>query len=188
MEIEWKPEKLSGFTNTQAQISLWGYREGREEYPHLTYIDTLVDSVDLSKGKTIIDLTQFHTRNNPDTYDIPFGFIQMNLTNPKVLGNFHTSTAIWSRAMPLAWYFKQQWERQYGQGEKWKRHFCQKWFERESYSDYFATTVFRCPCTKAQAELDRGRFSPDLECNVIDRKCHTFHRGALHCVKSGRPS
>ncbi|KAK4336770.1 hypothetical protein RND71_043857 [Anisodus tanguticus] len=58
----------------------------------------------------------------------------------------------------------------------------------EEKGDRFATTLFQCPCTKEQALLDRGRFSPDLECNIIDRKCDTFHRGAQHCVRSARPS
>lgn len=188
MEIQWRPEKLSWNPNLQAQISVWGYREKDDVYPSLTYIDTLVDSVPLNQAKMTIDLTQYRTRVNLETSDILFGFIQLNLTQPKALGEFVNSPAIWSRAMPLSWYFKHQWEREYGTEGKWKSHFCQRWFERESYSDYFATTVFRCPCHKDQAELDRGRFSPDFECNVIDRKCDTFHRGALHCIKTGRPS
>lgn len=188
MELKWKSEKLSWDLRQQAQISLWGYRESNDVYPQLTYIDTLVDGVTLSQAKLTIDVTQFRGRTNLDTSDILFGFIMMNLTNPKVLGDFVKSPAIWSRPMPLAWYFKSQWEREYGVDGKWKRYFCQNWFTRESYSDYFATTLFRCPCHLSQAQLDLGRFSPDLECNVVDRKCETFHNGALHCVKSGRPS
>lgn len=188
MELKWKPEKLAWNFGLSAQISLWGYRESNDVYPQLTYIDTLVDSVPLSQAKMTLDLTQFRTRNNIDTTDILFGFISMNLTNPKALGDFVRSPTIWSRPMPLAWYFKTQWEREYGTNNRWKQYFCQNWFTRESYSDYFATTLFRCPCHLNQAYLDVGRFSPDLECNVIDRKCETFHNGALHCVRTGRPS
>lgn len=191
MEIKWKPEKL--FTNYKqvplsAQLSLWGYKESNDVYPTLTYIDTLVDSVPLQQSKMTLDVTQFRSRVNLATSDILFGFIALNLTNYKSIGDYVRSPTIWSRPMPLAWYFKKQWEREYGEDGKWKRYFCQNWFQRESFSDYFATTVFRCPCTYSQALLDLGRFSPDLECNVIDRKCETFHNGALHCVKTGRPS
>lgn len=188
IEIKWKPEKLSWNSNAQAQLSLWGYRESTNVYPSLTFIDTLIDSVPLSQAKLTLDVQQFRSRYNPSTNDITFGFLALNLTDPSILGNFRKSPVIWSRAMPLAWYFKRQWEKQYGSNGRWKRNMCQKWFDRESVLDYFAISVFRCPCTKAQAELDRGHFSPDLQCNVIDRKCDTFHRGALHCVKTGRPS
>jgi hypothetical protein len=172
-------------------MSLWGYRETGDVYPSLTYIDTLADPGFLRLGqiKTIIDPSLFRDRRNVNNTDLIFGFIAINLTDPTILGkDIKQSPIIWSRPMPLAWYFKRQWEREYGANGRWKEHFCHNWFQRESYNDRFATTVFRCPCTLQQAQLDRGRFSPDLECNVVDRKCDTFHRGAQHCVKTGRPS
>ncbi|KAF7495260.1 Protein mesh [Sarcoptes scabiei] len=187
IEIKWKPEKLSWESSTQVQLSLWGYRETSKVYPSLTFIDILEESLQ-NDGHHTLDVTKFRSRFNTQTSDILFGFMALNLTSVGRLGNFRTSPIIWSRAMPLAWYFRKQWEKEYGDNGKWKSYLCNKWFERESFSDYFATTVFRCPCTKTQALLDRGRFSPDLQCNEIDKKCDTFHRGALHCVKTGRPS
>ena len=191
LEMKWKPHKLAWDENARVTVSLWGYRETGDLYPHLTYIDTLADpgSIRLGQVKAIIDPSTFKDRRNWGLTDMIFGFIAINLTDPTILGkDLRESPVIWSRSMPLAWYFKPQWEREYGSNGRWKEHFCHDWFQRESYADRFATTVFRCPCTLKQAELDRGRFSPDLECNVIDRKCDTFHRGAQHCVKTGRPS
>jgi hypothetical protein len=172
-------------------MSLWGYRETGDVYPSLTYIDTLADPGSLRLGQiyTTIDLSLFRDRKNDGTTDLIFGFIAINLTDSTILGkDIKQSPIIWSRPMPLAWYFKKQWERKYGYNGKWKEKFCYDWSQHESHNDRFATTVFRCPCTLQQAQLDRGRFSPDLECNVVDRKCDTFHRGAQHCVKTGRPS
>jgi hypothetical protein len=191
LEIKWKPHKLAWDDNTRITMSLWGYRETGDVYPSLTYIDTLADpgSLRLGQIKATIDPSLFRDRKNYDTTDLIFGFIAINLTDSTILGkDIKQSPIIWSRPMPLAWYFKRQWEREYGGNGRWKEHFCHNWFQRESYNDRFATTVFRCPCTLQQAQLDRGRFSPDLECNVVDRKCDTFHRGAQHCVKTGRPS
>lgn len=172
------------------QLSLWGYRESDKVYPSLTYIDLLVDGINIMDAKYVLDVQQFRTRYNPSVSDITFGFLALNITNPdQVFGlDLRKSPIIWSRAMPLAWYFKKQWEKEFGSNGKWKTYMCNKWFDRETFLDYFATTVFRCPCTMTQAQIDRGHFSPDLQCNVIDRKCDTFHRGALHCVKTGRPS
>ncbi|KAH7644783.1 protein mesh [Dermatophagoides farinae] len=190
IEIKWKSERLTLDPRAIGQLSLWGYRETEKVYPSLTYIDLLVDGINLQDAKYVLDVQQFRTRYNPSVSDITFGFLALNITNPdQVFGlDLRKSPIIWSRAMPLAWYFKKQWEKEFGSNGKWKTYMCNKWFDRETYLDYFATTVFRCPCTMRQAQLDRGHFSPDLQCNVIDRKCDTFHRGALHCVKTGRPS
>ncbi|CAG2178697.1 unnamed protein product, partial [Oppiella nova] len=188
LDIKWnmKWHKLGWDENARVTLSLWGYRETGGVYPHLTYIDTLGDpgSLRLGQLRTSIDPNLYRDRNYT-TSDITFGFIAINLTDPTILGkDMKHSPTIWSRPMPLAWYFKTQWEREYGNNGRWKEHFCHDWFQQESY----VQEVSRCPCTLQQAELDRGRFSPDLECNVIDRKCDTFHRGAQHCLRTGRPS
>ena len=191
LEIRWKPYKLAMNDSIPITLSLWGYKETADRYPHLTYIDTLAvpGSLRLGQIKTTIDPKLFKNRRNTGATDLTFGFIAINLTDPTVLGkDVSHSPVIWSRAMPLAWYFKPQWEREHGKNGLWKDYFCQDWSKEESSNDSFATKVSTCPCTLQQAALDRGRFLPDHECNVIDRKCDTFHRGALQCVITGRPS
>lgn len=188
LELKWRPQKLSWRNDTSVTISLWGYRETMNVYPQLTYITTLVPSVRLGQSGFRLDLSTFRDRDDQEHQDILFGFIAVNLTNPAVaLGrNMRHSPVIWSRPMPLAWYFKPQWIRNIGY--HYKDYFCDNWFERESFADRFAATVWRCPCTLKQVQIDKGRFSPDLQCNIIDRRCDTFHRDALHCVQTGRPS
>lgn len=186
LELKWRPQKLSWRNDTAVTISLWGYRESMNVYPSLTYINTLA-TARLGQSQYTLDLSQFRDRDDYDMQDILFGFIAVNLTNPTVLGrNMRQSPIIWSRPMPLSWYFRPQWLRYIG--PDYKDHFCEAWHERESFADRFAATVWRCPCTLQQVHIDRGRFSPDLQCNIIDRRCDTFHREALHCVNTGRPS
>lgn len=188
--IRWKGERLAWSNEAAVTVSLWGYREGTNDlYPALTYIDLLEESR-LGQQRLELLTERYLDRYNPGLHNILFGFIAINLTNPSsILGKQITqSPVIWSRAMPLAWYFKRQWERQYGLKGRWKTHLCNEWADREQYGDQFATTVHRCPCTREQAVLDRGRFSPDIECNIQDRKCEIFHKGAQHCVTTGRPS
>lgn len=84
------------------------------------------------------------------------------------------------------WLLRKHWQVEFGR--RWQTNFCQKWYEREDQNEYFATTLFRCPCTLAQAELDKGRFAPDERCNVVDKKCDSRHVGAQHCIRSARPS
>ncbi|XP_074605108.1 sushi domain containing 2 mesh isoform X2 [Brevipalpus obovatus] len=189
--IRWKGERLAWVPDASVAISLWGYREGvNDMYPSLTYIDVLEEGVRLGQERVELQTEKYRDRFNPGLHDILFGFIAINLTNPSAtLGDQITrSPIIWSRAMPLAWYFRRQWEREYGAHGRWKSHLCHEWADREKYGDQFATTVHRCPCTREQAILDRGRFSPDLECNIQDRQCEVFHKGAQHCVTTGRPS
>jgi sushi domain-containing protein 2 len=88
--------------------------------------------------------------------------------------------------MKTAWFLRKHWIREYGQN--WNRRFCMDWFDREMQEDRFAITVFRCPCTITQSELDRGRFAQDMQCNIIEKKCESLHHGAQHCVRTGRPS
>lgn len=187
LELKWRPQKLSWTNDTSITISLWGYRETMNVYPSLTYISTLVPSVRLGQGQYRMDLSQFRDRDDYEHRDILFGFIAVNLTNPRVLDpRMRQSPVIWSRPMPLSWYFRPQWIRNVGYS--YKDYFCKAWYDRESAADRFAATVWRCPCTLKQVNVDRGRFSPDLQCNTIDRRCDTFHREALHCVNTGRPS
>ncbi|XP_053209715.1 protein mesh-like [Panonychus citri] len=189
LTIKWKPERLAWLPDAPVSISLWGYRESSDLYPKLTFIDTLEEGVRLGAQQADLLTERYRDRVNHGATDLLFGFIAINLTNPTILGKQITqSPMIWSRAMPLAWYFRRQWEREYGLNGRWKNYLCNDWYEKEKYGDAFATTVFRCPCTRLQADLDRGRFSPDLECNIQDRKCEIFHKGAQHCVVTGRPS
>ena len=187
LPFKWQPTRLAWDMNAPVTISLWGYRESTDLYPSLTYIDVLAEGVRLGQREYELALDTFKDRYNNGLTDITFGYIAINLTNPRIFGDkVKTSPVIWSRTMPLAWYFKPQWDRIYKY--KWKEEMCSTWFDRESWADRFATTNFKCPCTRQQALLDKGRFSPDLECNIVDRKCDTFHRGALACFRSGRPS
>ncbi|XP_035228405.1 protein mesh-like [Stegodyphus dumicola] len=186
--VKWKHEKLTMDERAPVTIALWGYRESNENYPRLTYIDLLTEDTVISGARQYsLDLDVYKNRWNWDKLDIYFGFIAINLTEPEILRDgSRQSPVLWSGPLPLAWYFRHQWHRKYG--KNWKKEICEDWYFREKYSDRFAITLFRCPCTVAQAKLDRGRFAPDLQCNEIDRKCETFHKSAYHCVRSGRPA
>lgn len=186
LELKWHPQKLSWVNDTSVTVSLWGYRESMNVYPQLTYITTLAVAR-LGQGAYRLDTNQFRDRDDRENTDFLFGFIAVNVTNPRqIVPNMRQSPIIWSRPMPLAWYFRPQWIRQIGYD--YKDYFCRNWYEREVSADRFAATVWRCPCTLQQVNIDRGRFSPDLQCNIIDRRCDTFHKEALHCVNTGRPS
>ncbi|XP_022648361.1 protein mesh-like isoform X1 [Varroa destructor] len=188
MRLQWKYDKLTSFLddNREVGIHLWGFKDN-QEYPSLTYI-TQLSTATVMDREINLNLARYANANDREKLGLQFGFISVNITNPN-LANLVTdekSPMIWSRPMPLAWYFWPQWEYQFG--KYWKDSFCNDWFEHEREGDKFAITLWRCPCTLRQSDLDRGRFAPDTLCNTYSRKCDPFYKTAFQCIKSGRPS
>lgn len=171
------------------RISLWGYRE-RTIKPEFIYIDQLVTLQ--NAGEYTISPGEYANRDNTPLQDLQFGFIQINLTDsiPIGDGNIGNSKAItpviWSRPIPLGWYFNPQWERQYG--KKWPVALCDNWLKNDRYLKNFAHVLPQCPCTLQHALNDKGRYLPDFNCDKdANPKCQ-YHKGALHCVKTGSPT
>ncbi|XP_076359572.1 sushi domain containing 2 mesh [Tachypleus tridentatus] len=189
LTLNWESTKLSWQTKASVALHLWGFEE-KDQEPSLTYISELNDGETIlnDQGKRYnMDVSKFKDRRDYGKLSYSFGLISVNLTDATFMDRkFRSSPVLWSNPIPLAWYFYHQWRREWG--NEWKNYMCEQWYLNEKYSDRFATTNFRCPCTLTQAELDRGRFSPDTQCNVINKNCEVFFKGAHHCVRSGRPS
>jgi hypothetical protein len=92
---------------------------------------------------------------------------------------------LWSKPIPLAWYFNGQWERKYG--SQWSREMCNEWITDDRYLKNFAAEIPQCPCTLAHALADKGRFLHDYDCDKDSNPSCFYHRGAVHCVRSGAP-
>ncbi|KAH9406628.1 hypothetical protein TYRP_013610, partial [Tyrophagus putrescentiae] len=178
LTIKWKNDKMGKETD-RVTISVWGYQELDDTlYPVMIWLVDLVEGIP-NNGEHRLDLNslpwiQLHR------YDYHFGFIGVNKTKEELTATF------WSNPIPLGWLLRKHWRLEFG--KRWQYNFCAKWYDREDQNEYFATTLFRCPCTLAQAELDKGKFAPDERCNVVDKKCDSRHHGAQHCVRSARPS
>lgn len=130
-----------------------------------------------------INPKNYRTRNNSLNNDMQFGFIQINLTN--ALNDFKITPVIWSRPIPLAWFFGPQWEKI---NKKWPEDFCNKWLMKEDRLKKFTDKLFKCPCTLEQAIYDKGRFLPDNECDKDFNPGCMYNKGAVHCVRSARPN
>lgn len=92
---------------------------------------------------------------------------------------------LWSKPIPLGWYFGPQWERIYG--NKWPHRLCDKWIMHDRYLKNFAAEVSLCPCTLEHALNDKGRFLPDFDCDKDSNPDCFYNKGAVHCVKTGVP-
>ncbi|KAL3209669.1 hypothetical protein MRX96_038092 [Rhipicephalus microplus] len=133
MRIKWNPNKLVNNNNTNVQLHLWGYNDDLE-YPQLTYIDTLASGMRNGEMRYTLNMEMYRERYNWDKLHFKFGFLSINLTDGSAIAkDYKNSPTIWSRPMPLAWYFAHQWDRAYG--SNWKDRFCNEWFERESNAD-----------------------------------------------------
>ncbi|XP_063911359.1 protein mesh isoform X1 [Zophobas morio] len=188
--MTWEKQNLTMNENAALRISLWGYRETQNR-PEFLYITDLASNVQNTGAYKIIP-SQYRNRNNDFLIDMQFGFIQINLTESIPVENKYGQTEVkitplvWSRPIPLAWYFGAQWERKWG--TNWAKQLCDVWLTDDRYLKNFASELPQCPCTLEQALADRGRFMPDFDCDKdANPKCY-FHRQAVHCVKTGSPS
>ncbi|XP_036324062.1 protein mesh isoform X2 [Rhagoletis pomonella] len=182
IQISWDPYNLTSNGNANIMISLWGYREVTI-YPQLEYIDVIEAGL-TNTGSYVIYPNNYINRNNYNN-DLQFGFLQINLTNPQQYSGLKISPTLWSRPIPLGWYFNKQWERKHGL--RWPQALCDNWMRNDRYLRTFTGDLPLCPCTLEQAVYDKGRYRPDKECDKDSNPTCLQHKNAIHCVVSGTP-
>jgi hypothetical protein len=101
------------------------------------------------------------------------------------LFSLNTCRVLWSKPIPLAWYFNPQWERIYG--SRWSEQMCNEWITDDRYLENFTAELPPCPYTLDRAVSDKGRFLPDFDCDKDANPSCLYHSGAVHCVRSGLP-
>lgn len=190
IKITWVHRNLTTNENAPVRISLWGYRE-RTTTPEFFYIDSLSEGTN-NIGEHTINPAQY--RNRLYQFELEhdmlplFGFIQINLTDSIPVNNnreIKITPVIWSRPIPLGWYFAPQWEQKYR--KNWPDKLCDNWIKKDRYLKNFAHELPQCPCTIAQALTDKGRYLPDYDCDKDSNPKCQYHRGSRHCVRSGAP-
>ncbi|CAK9825077.1 Protein mesh [Anthophora retusa] len=184
IKITWKNYNLTSNTNAGIQISLWGYRETKTT-PEFEYITTL-ESAYTNTGEYVITPAKYRNVRNPYQTDMIFGFLQLNLTDPVQQTGYPITPNLWSRPIPLAWYFNAQWEEMYG--SKWPQKLCDRWIKNDRYLKNFAAEISLCPCTLKHALLDKGRFLPDYNCDKDANLDCMYNQHAYHCVRTGAPN
>lgn len=138
IKMSWVHQNLTTNQNAPVRISLWGYRE-RTTKPEFFYIDSISDS-STNIGEYTINPSVF--KNKLYQYELDhdllplFGFLQINLTdsiplpnNPNNQQDVKITPVIWSRPIPLAWYFGPQWEVKYG--KYWPARLCDNWIRKD---------------------------------------------------------
>ncbi|KAK2579800.1 hypothetical protein KPH14_008682 [Odynerus spinipes] len=184
IKITWNQYNLTSNSNAGIQISLWGYRETKTT-PELKFISDLEPSYS-NTGSYVIRPSNYRDAYNPDVQDMVFGFIKINLTDPAQYSGINISPVLWSKPIPLAWYFAPQWERLHG--SRWSQKMCDKWIMNDRYLKNFAAEVALCPCTLEHALYDKGRFMPDFDCDKDSNPDCFYNNHAVHCVRTGAPN
>ncbi|XP_055381254.1 protein mesh isoform X2 [Condylostylus longicornis] len=184
IKIQWTAMNLTTNLNSNVQISLWGYSEATIK-PRLEYIDILETAV-RNTGEYTISPANYRLRDNPKNIDMQFGFLQINLTNPESYEGLRLSPVLWSRPIPLGWYFGPQWERRHGR--QWPRALCENWFRTDRFLSNFVAELPLCPCRVEHALYDKGRYLPDPDCDKDSNPTCLLNQQAVHCVRSGQPS
>jgi len=185
LEINWDPYNLTMNRDAKVEVSLWGYKETTIE-PELVYITSLESNV-ANKGKVGIIPADFADRDDgPEARACRMGLIMINLTNPMAEVKMTNSPMLWSRPIPLGWYFHTQWQK--FMGGNYIEAMCDKWVEEDRWLKNFANELPACPCLLKQAMVDRGRYAPDFNCDQDGNKNCFYHQGAQHCVRTGMPN
>ncbi|CAH1106298.1 unnamed protein product [Psylliodes chrysocephalus] len=191
IRITWERQNLTSNDNANIRISLWGYRETTMR-PTFVYIGEIAENIQNTGEYTIVP-SQYRTRANQFLTDIKFGFLQINLTESIKVNTYTTSNqniditpVVWSRPIPLGWYFGFQWENLYGRN--WPKYLCDEWLRTDRYLKNFAHELPQCPCTVQQALADKGRYMPDFDCDKDSNPICYYNNQALHCVKTGSPT
>ncbi|XP_076298294.1 sushi domain containing 2 mesh isoform X2 [Lasioglossum baleicum] len=183
-KITWDRYNLTSNLNAGVQVSLWGYRETKT-HPEFEFITTLENGL-TNQGEYIVTPAKYRDADNPYQQDMTFGFIQLNLTDPQQTSLINITPTLWSRPIPLGWYFGWQWERMLG--AKWPHTLCNKWIMNDRYLKNFAAEISLCPCTLKHALNDKGRFLPDYDCDKDSNLDCLYNQHAHHCVRTGSPS
>lgn len=136
IRIQWVKQNLTTNDNAVVQISLWGYRE-TTIHPEFVYIDSLATGI-TNTGEFTISPASYRSRDNRAVSDVRFGFIQVNLTESIPVegstgGSVSITPKIWSRPIPLGWYFGPQWEGMYG--TNWPQRMCDNWLMNDRYNN-----------------------------------------------------
>ncbi|KAF2368716.1 NIDO domain, partial [Trinorchestia longiramus] len=186
-QLQWLAGNLTQRAGAQASIHLYGYRELSIK-PDLEYIGEIITTSndDREKIPVTIDTSNFASLDLRNVMDFEMGLLMANLTQPEQAYNLPNSPQIWSKPIPLAWYFNSQWERSYG--TNWPAAMCDRWIETDRNLRNFAYETDRCPCLLKQAIQDRGRFLPDFSCDQFGNSECDYHFGAIHCVRSALPN
>ncbi|XP_015127010.1 protein mesh [Diachasma alloeum] len=184
IRITWDAYNLTSNLNAEVQLSLWGYRETTIR-PEFEYIG-LLEGDWTNTGEYTITPAKYRNYDNPYQRDIHFGFISINLTKPTDYSGLDITPVLWSKPIPLAWYFGPQWEREHG--AKWPQKLCDNWIMNDRYLKNFAAEVSLCPCTLSHALTDKGRYHPDLSCDKDSNPDCFYNYGAIHCVTTGAPN
>ncbi|CAG0924040.1 unnamed protein product [Notodromas monacha] len=153
------------------------------DWKNLTYSQGAQESLPNRGELEILPADFLNRRNLPQLLDITVGLLQVNLTNPVATMELDQTPVLWSRPIPLAWYFGPQWKRKHG--KNWAESMCQDWINFDREMKLFAYEVPKCPCLIRQAIASKAFYVPDFSCDKDGNTQCYFHQGAQHCIRTG---
>ncbi|CAD5214530.1 unnamed protein product [Bursaphelenchus okinawaensis] len=182
LRMEWAPHNLTNDLSAMINIKLMGYWEDTDD--HIFEEVGVIAQGAANNGFYDFDpqtlmLKQSWTDN---WRRFSWGAIQIELAS----GQQHETVGMfWSKMTPFGWFFRPQWEYQYG--TDWALELCRDWFDYDGKRVNYAMDLepsIPCPCTIDQAILDIGRFMPLFGCDRDGDASCEYNKGAQHCVMS----
>ncbi|XP_055351550.1 protein mesh-like [Paramacrobiotus metropolitanus] len=176
LTVEWNPREMTWTDRIQIDIGLWGYREEANR-PVIQFLANIATNILNDDGRYSFDPHNRVAERQPARFTL--GFIRISASNAAGASSVAYSH-LWSEMIPLAWYFRKQWRQDFG--DDYAGQFCRDWYYSDRALPEFIGSLEACPCTKQQAQADKGRFIPDVECDYDGISTCNFHKDAIHCV------
>ncbi|KAK6178739.1 hypothetical protein SNE40_011254 [Patella caerulea] len=183
LNLTWDYKVFSNNPAATVDILLIGYRE-TETQMIFKILATLGTNVKISDGVFEFD-TSDHRCSGEDCKLFEQGMVEVRL-NTKYWTPATKYGFIGSGIFPIGWHVVEYMKSTHG--ADWSKVLCTNWYDTDRQEMTWLEELLDCPCTLDQALTDFGRWLTDGGCNIFNGSVCTYHIGAVHCVRSFKPS
>ncbi|XP_021348303.1 sushi domain-containing protein 2-like isoform X1 [Mizuhopecten yessoensis] len=181
LTLTWDSRLLSTQRNDLVTIKLIGYREIGDT---AEWVELQV----LGAGPNVMNngVYTFNTRDHRcsgDLCNFETGLVEVRLADTSRAASH---LFLVSRELPLGWYVNNDMIQRYG--SHWPHDKCVLWYNKDRQDMAWLQSLPYCPCNLGQALVDIGRFQTDPGCDMFSGSVCTYHIGAVHCVRSVKPT
>ncbi|XP_052094724.1 sushi domain-containing protein 2-like isoform X4 [Mytilus californianus] len=179
LTITWDSTKLTYDINARVKIELIGYRETDTEIQQATLLE-------IGERQATDNTLTFDTDKKMcvSTFctDYEIGFVKVELKNQALATSHRYQIA----EVLLGYYVNVAMISQFG--KDWPKMKCKQWYNNDKINVAWVNGLLPCPCTLTQAFGDIGRWKADDGCDIDSGSSCTYHKGAVHCVRTIEPT
>ncbi|VDI44766.1 Hypothetical predicted protein, partial [Mytilus galloprovincialis] len=179
LTVTWDSTKLTYDINAKVKVELIGYIETDTEIQQVTLLE-------IGEKQATDNTLTFDTDKKlcVSTFctDYEIGFVKVELMDQTQTTTYRYQIA----DVMLGYYVNVAMASQFG--KDWPNMKCKQWYNNEKINVAWVKGLLSCPCTLTQAFCDIGRWKADDGCDIDSDSSCTYHKGAVHCVRTTEPT